>query len=68
MEIDQPWQDLVLALKNMAKEKRITQKMISERTGIKQQAISRMFRLKHSPTVKTFMAVAIAVGISVELT
>jgi len=62
------WQSLIISLKETAKEKGITQRMVSERTGIKQQAISRMFRLKHPPTVKTFMAIAIAVGVSVELT
>ena len=66
MKTDNHWQALVILLKDTAKEKGITQKVIAERTGITQQAISRMFKLRHPPTLKTFVAVARAIGVNLE--
>lgn len=61
---EQQWQLLVLLLKEIAKEKGIFQQEIAEKTGMKQQTISRIFSLKFSPSLKNFLAIAQAIGVN----
>lgn len=58
------WQALVLLLKEIAAEKGITQEQIAELTELKQSNVSRVFSLKYSPNLKTFIAIAQAVGVN----
>jgi transcriptional regulator with XRE-family HTH domain len=55
---------LVFLLKEIAKEKKITQQEISDKTGMAQPAVSRFFKHKSSPTLSTFIDVARAVGVN----
>lgn len=58
------WQVLVLLLKEIAAEKGITQQEIAERTGFSQGNIARVFSLKYGPSLKTFIAIAQALGVN----
>lgn len=58
------WKVLVLMLKNIAEEKGITQEQIAERSGLLQSNISRVFSLKYSPTLQTFIAIASAIEVN----
>jgi len=58
------WQALVLLLKEIAAEKGITQEQIAELTELKQSNVSRVFSLKYSPNLKTFISIAQAVGVN----
>lgn len=58
------WQLLVLLLKEIADQKKITQNDIAELTGMQQSAISRMFLLKYKPTLETFIKVAQAIKVN----
>ncbi|AZA49581.1 XRE family transcriptional regulator [Chryseobacterium carnipullorum] len=58
------WQLLVLLLKEIADQKKITQNDIAELTGMQQSAISRLFLLKYKPTLETFMKVAQAIKVN----
>jgi len=55
---------LVQLLKEIAEERGITQKVIAEKTGYKQQNISRVFSLKYSPRLDIFLNIAKAVGVN----
>jgi DNA-binding phage protein len=57
------WEKLLLKLKEIAKEKGITQEVIAEKTGHKQSHISRMFSLEHSPRLDILLAVADVLGV-----
>ena len=61
------WQLLVLLLKEIATEKSITQEMIARRTGLIQSNISRIFALKYRPTLDTYMKLAEALEVNVEV-
>ena len=55
---------LVQLLKEIAEEKGITQQEIADKTGYKQQNISRIFSLKYSPRLDVFLNIAKAVGVN----
>lgn len=56
---------LVNMLKQIAKNKGITQEMIAEKTGMKQSNIARIFSHKYSPTLQNFIAIAKAVEVNI---
>jgi len=58
------WKVLVLMLKNIAEEKGITQEQIALITGFTQSNISRIFSLKYTPTLQTYLAIASAVKVN----
>ena len=66
--IEQPneetWKLLVLLLKRISEEKKISQIQIAELTGLKQSNVSRMFAIKFPPSMKVFLKVAKAVGVN----
>ncbi|MCF8360725.1 MAG: helix-turn-helix domain-containing protein [Prolixibacteraceae bacterium] len=61
---DQHWKVLVLLVKEIAKEKKITHKDIAEKTGMKASSISRIFSLRYRVTLANFIAIAQAVGVN----
>lgn len=54
----------VQLLKEIAEEKGITQQEIADKTGYKQQNVSRIFSLKYSPRLDVFLNIAQAVGVN----
>ena len=58
------WMLLVTMLKKTAEKKGISQQMIVERTWLKKSNLSRMFALQQSPTLRTFLLVARAIGVN----
>mgnify|MGYP000978335760 CR=1 FL=1 len=46
----------------------ITQQELSEKTGLKQEALSRFFNCKNEPKIGTVIKVAKALGLKLELT
>lgn len=65
---DYHWKVLVTFLEQIAKQKGITQAQIAEVTGMKQQSIARVFSLKFVPKLHTFLSIAQAVGVGINLT
>jgi DNA-binding phage protein len=61
---DDQWKLIVLFLKNVAKEKGISNNDIVERTGLMKSNVSRLFSLKHCPELRVIMAVSHAIGIT----
>lgn len=61
---DTQWQLLVLLLKEIAEQKKLTQNDIAEITGMQQSAISRLLLLKYKPTLETFLKVAKAIKVN----
>jgi len=55
-------QEMCRHLADAAKKKGITQKVIAERTGFKQNNVSRMFHGKYSPSLDNFLRLCEAVG------
>ena len=58
------WQLLVLILKEIASEKKITHDEISEKTGYLRSNITRFFSLKYTPRIDTFLEIAKAIGVN----
>ena len=54
---EQHWKLLVLLLRKIAEEKGISHSEIARQTGMKQQAVSRVFALDHPPTLRTFISI-----------
>jgi len=52
----------------LRKEKGLTQADIAEKTGYNQQAISRIEKHEHSPTLKTLCSLANALNVDIQLT
>lgn len=61
---EQQWKLLVLLLKNIAGQKGISHRDIAKRTGLHKSNVTRIFSLKYSPTLKTFLNVAKAIGVN----
>ena len=55
---------LVQLLKEIAKEKGITQETIAKRTGYAQSNISRIFSLKYTPLLEVFLNIAKAIEVN----
>lgn len=51
----------------LRKEKGISQEELAQRTGSKQQAISRIEKKEHSPTLKSICALAEALDVELQL-
>lgn len=54
--------DLIDQMVNLRKEQKISQKKLAEITGNKQQAISRIEKKEHSPSLQTFCNILSALG------
>ena len=61
---NEQWKLLVLLLKELAKEKGISQQEIAESTGLIQSSISRFFSLKFKPNLDLFLEIAKAVKVN----
>lgn len=59
------WELLVLFLKELAKDKGISQQAIADKTGMNQANVARIFSLKYSPSLKNFISIAQAIGVNV---
>jgi len=60
----QHWKLLVLMLKLIAKEKDITHEQIAKKTGLLRNNVSRIFSLKYCPSLKIFIAIAMAIEVN----
>lgn len=58
------WMIFVLLLKEIAKQKKITETQIAKETGMIQSAVSRFFSLKFNPTLDTFIKVSKALNVN----
>lgn len=58
---------IIRELETVMISKEINQATISERTGLKQSAISRFFSCKNSPNIDTVIKIATALGCKLEL-
>lgn len=61
---EQQWKLLVLLLKEIADEKKISQEQIAQHTGMMQSGVSRFFSLKFKPTLGTFLQIAKAIKVN----
>lgn len=59
--------ELIDELIQLRKEKKISQTQLADLTGNKQQAISRIEKKEHSPSLKLFYSMAYALGYEVKL-
>ena len=66
-EKKEQWRDLVSFLRETALKKGIPNKRISELTGLSEPAISRLFKMKHRPSLEIFLDVANSIGIKTTL-
>lgn len=62
---EQHWKLLVLLLQEICEQRKLTQQDVAELTGLKQSNISRMFNLKFSPNLKTYMIVVKALQLNI---
>lgn len=61
---NEQWMLLVLILKNIAEQKKLTQEIIAEKAQMHQSHISRFFGLKYAPYIRTFLKIAKAIGVN----
>ena len=61
---EQHWKLLVLILRKIAESKGISQQEISNRTGLLNSNINRIFKLLYCPNLNTFLLIANAIGIN----
>ena len=61
---NEQWMLLVLLLKEIADEKKITQEQIADNTGMLQNSVSRFFSLKFKPTLHTFLQISKAIKVN----
>jgi len=59
--------DLALALGRIRKHRKLTQRALADRTGIKQPQIARIERGSHVPSVTTLARLADALGMSIRI-
>ena len=59
--------ELIKEVVNLRKEQNISQNKLAELTGNKQQAISRMEKNEHSPSLKLFCNMVNALGFDIKL-
>jgi DNA-binding phage protein len=60
------WQDVIIYLREIAKEKGISQQAIAEKIGGKRTAINRIFMLKVCPTIETVRLICVALDINIK--
>lgn len=58
------WKVLVLLLKEIAIDKKISQNQIALETGLIQSNVSRFFSLKYKPNLDVFLKIAQCVGVN----
>ena len=61
---NEQWMLLVLLLKEIADEKKITQEQIADNTGMLQNSVSRFCSLKFKPTLHTFLQISKAIKVN----
>ena len=61
---EQQWRHLVLHLSQTAAEKGLTHQAIADELVMKRSNVSRFFAANQCPTLRTFCAVARAVGVN----
>jgi transcriptional regulator with XRE-family HTH domain len=61
---NEQWMLLVLLLKEIAEEKKISQEEIANNSEMHQSHISRFFSLKYKPNLDTFLKVAKAIKVN----
>jgi transcriptional regulator with XRE-family HTH domain len=66
-ENGQDYKLLVLELRKIAESKSISQQEIADRTGMLRSNINRIFQLKYSPNLNTFVAIASSIGVDLSL-
>ena len=64
-EEDERWTELLARLKQLAKDKGITNDMIAEATGFKQGNVNRILNAKYSPRLANLFAIAEAIGVDI---
>lgn len=64
---DNDWKKLLSEIEAEAKKKGLTQTAISERTDLKQQTVSRLFRMKYTPSIELVSVIAKAVGMELRV-
>lgn len=58
------WMLMVILLREIAHEKKISVKEIAEKIGIEQSTLSRFFATKYKPNLDLFLKVAQAIGVN----
>ncbi len=61
---EEKWQSLVLVIKQIAKDKGITNAVIAEKTGFQQSNVNRMLNAKYPPKLDNFITLCQTVGIT----
>lgn len=59
--------DLIDELISLRKEQNVSQKELAQMTGNKQQAISRLEKKEHSPSLRMFYSMVTALGYDIKL-
>jgi transcriptional regulator with XRE-family HTH domain len=58
------WKAMVLLLREVALDKKITHEQIAEKIGVKKSNVSRVFSLKYCPSMDLFLKISMAIGIN----
>lgn len=64
---DEQWKLFILILAEVAKDKKITQLEIANRTGLHPSNVNRFFSMKYAPTLPLFLKMCRAVGVNLFL-
>lgn len=62
--MDDQWKVLISLLEQIARQKKITQEIIAEKTGLQRSNVSRIFALKYCPDLRNFMKIAKAIDVN----
>ena len=58
------WKVMVLLLREVALEKKITHEQIAEKTGLQKSNVSRVFSLAYCPSMDLFLKISMAIGVN----
>jgi len=61
------WKKIVIQLREVADQKGITQEEISDKTGMLQSGISRIFSMAYIPKISTLVLIANALGVELNI-
>jgi DNA-binding phage protein len=64
---EEKWKILILLLREIAKEKKITHLDIAIKTGMDRAHITHIFNLKNKPGIDTVFKIASAVGVNISV-
>ena len=64
---DLHWREIVLKLKEIAKEQNISQNKMAELTGINQPNITRLYSLRCAPNLRTAVLIAGVLGVKIDV-